>query len=203
MNFRVQSAKKILKDIQIDNLLDVGCRDCSLRSVLPPRVTYYGNDLFQNSDGSVDFVGDFMSIEFPMNFDCVIALDVVEHVDDPYSLVDRIFSISKKYIIISLPNIFDIEHKKNFLLNNTLGGKYHFGTENQMDRHRWVMNYDEIRAFFLAQAERHGATVRMEDVTVGNVSKRPITQLISSLAVSTIARKSFTRTIIAQFEKRN
>lgn len=167
MNFRIAAAGKILSKLSISNVLDIGCRGCEAKHILREGVEYFGNDLFQNVDGSVSFVGDVLQVDFGRDFDCVIALDVVEHVDDPYVLMDKIISLSNKYIIISLPNTYDLPHKMDFLFKSTLGKKYSFETSNRMDRHRWVINYDEICDFYSHYARTHGMALEMIDVMPG------------------------------------
>jgi hypothetical protein len=131
----------------------------------------------------------------------VIALDVVEHVDNPYELMEKLISLADRYLLISLPNIYDLKHKYDFVINNSLGGKYLFGTENRIDRHRWLMNYDEIQRFYSHYANRHAMSLVTHAVIDGLHSPKLITRLAYRSLSLLISRKTLTRTIFALLSK--
>jgi hypothetical protein len=182
-------------------MLDVGCRNCEAQTVVPRGVEYFGNDLFQNAVGSVTYVGDALTVEFGRTFDCVMALDVVEHVDNPHGLMDKLVSLAERYLLISLPNIYDLKHKYDFVINNSLGGKYLFGTENRTDRHRWVMNYDEIQQFYSHYANRHGMSLVTRDVVDGLFSPKLTTRLAYRSLSLLLSKRTLTRTVFGFFSK--
>jgi SAM-dependent methyltransferase len=195
--------EKILSNLSISNVLDIGCRGCEAKQILSEGVEYFGNDLFQNVDGSVSFVGDVLHFDFGRNFDGVIALDVLEHVDDPYVLMDKIISLSNKYIIISLPNTYDLLHKVDFLFKSTLGRKYNFETSNRMDRHRWVMNYDEICNFYSHYSRTYGMALDMIDVMLGESASNLRSRIASAVLKPLVGKKNLTRTVVGLFTKTN
>src|SRR5688500_9155025 len=104
VNLRIRTAGQLIAYLGVKSVLDVGCRNCEAENVIPKGVEYFGNDLFQNAAGSVAHVGDALTLEFGRTFDCVIALDVVEHVDDPHGLMDKLASLAERYLLVSLPN---------------------------------------------------------------------------------------------------
>jgi SAM-dependent methyltransferase len=201
MNYRIATAEKIITKLSVSNVLDIGCRSCEAKHVLSEGIEYFGNDIFQNVDGSVNFVGDVLKVNFGRTFDCVIALDVVEHVDDPYALMDKIINLSEKYIIISLPNTYDLLHKKDFLFKSTLGKKYSFETSNSLDRHRWVMNYDEICEFYSHYAKNYGMSLEMTDVMLGASGSNLVSRIASVILKPVFGKRNLTRTIVALFTK--
>ena len=201
MNFRINNTIKILESLEYDSVLDVGCRRCDLKKGLNSSKAYFGCDLFQNDENLVDFVGDVMAYDFNQKFDVVTALDIVEHVDNPYILMDKLVDLSKKYVIISLPNIYDIQHKYNFVFKSTLGGKYYFGTENSLDRHRWVMNYDEINAFFQFYAKKYNMKLETFDVKLAENSTRLSNKLLVGVLQALLSKSNMTRTVIGIFKK--
>jgi|SaaInlStandDraft_5_1057022.scaffolds.fasta_scaffold04120_5 hypothetical protein len=201
MNFRIEAASSILESVKYKSILDVGCRRCDLKNVLTEGKEYYGCDLFQH-EGLVEYVGDVMSIEFNRKFDSVIALDIVEHVDNCHELMDKLFSLSNKYIIISLPNIYDIQHKYHFIRYNTLGGKYIFNTANSLDRHRWVMNYDEIYNFYTFYADKHNCKLTFKDIKLGSNSSNIFSKIITKILNTLGFYKSTTRAVLGVFEKK-
>jgi hypothetical protein len=168
---------------------------------MPDGTEYWGNDLFQNKDDGVAYIGDVLSMDFGRTFSCVMALDIVEHVDDPYSLMDKLVSLTDKYLIVSLPNIYDIQHKYNFVMKSTLGRKYHFGVENKLDRHRWVMSYDEIHQFYKAFAKKYSLSLETIDISIEETPTRVNTALILKVFSPFLSRKVMTTTVFAVFSK--
>jgi 2-polyprenyl-3-methyl-5-hydroxy-6-metoxy-1,4-benzoquinol methylase len=156
----------------VRTLLDVGCRDSRLMAFLRPQVEYAGADLYQNDRNTVDYVGDINSVCIDRTFDCVVALDILEHVDDPFSLFDKLTSLSNRYLVVSLPNCYDLKHQYLFAFRKTLGGKYEFPVSNPTDRHRWVMNYQEICRFFQAKASEHSMSFEAKNVKYGELRFR-------------------------------
>ncbi len=203
MNFRIMAASEILNELSISEVLDIGCRGCEAKAVLPKVVSYYGNDLVQNESGSVNFVGDALHYNFGKTFECVIALDVIEHVDDPYALVDKLINIADKHLVISLPNVYDISHKFDFLTKNSLGSKYSFEIENRLDRHRWLMSYDEINDFYRHYAEKHNVKLKTRDIHFGDYAVNMRFKLLSRLILPVLGEKNLTRSVIGVFTKKS
>lgn len=202
VNFRIAATQKILEGIMpIRSVLDVGCRNCEAKFIVPYGVSYFGNDLFQNAEKSVSFVGDILSVNFDRTFDCVMALDIVEHVDDPFALMDKLASLAEKHLIVSLPNIYDLLHKYDFVFRGTLGRKYSFGVKNSLDRHRWVMNYDEIHHFFSWYSKKHRMHLETKDIIIGERSDMAVSRIASRLTTCFLGEKTMTKTVIALFSK--
>jgi hypothetical protein len=134
------------------SILDVGSRDNRLKSMLKVGCKYYSNDLFQNEVNGVDFVGDIMSIDIAEQFDLVCAIDILEHTEMPNLVFERLVSLSTYGILISLPNCYDLKSRLKFMFSGSLGGKYRFLPEPNLDRHRWLMSRSEIWNFYCAMA---------------------------------------------------
>jgi SAM-dependent methyltransferase len=201
MNHRIVAAGEMLARHNVKSVLDIGCRGAEARAVLPPDVEYFGNDLIQNSAATVAYVGDALTVPFGRTFDCVMALDVVEHLDDPYRLMARMFELSERHVLVSLPNVYDLVHKYKFLFQSTLGGKYEFDVDNRLDRHRWIMNYDEIHRFFRAQAAKHHARVSTRDLYIAERSAKIVSRAAAAMLKSMVGKKVMTQTVIALFIK--
>jgi hypothetical protein len=122
-------------------LLDVGCRGCELREYIKDLVQYRGVDLFQNSEGSVDFVLD-VEKGLPMpdeSYDFVAALDLVEHLNDFQGGLEELLRVTRKCLLVVLPNLAHTVHRKEFFLRGRLfTGKYDLKYNNGIDRHRWL-----------------------------------------------------------------
>ena len=128
------------------SLLDAGCRTMDLKPLLNGCLKYHGSDLIP-SEGVLQ-----CDLEKPLpfkdnEFDVVTALDVLEHLDDPHGALQELCRVAKKSVLISLPNMYYIEFRWNFLRGRGLSGKYAFPAQPVLDRHRWVLSYSEALAF--------------------------------------------------------
>lgn len=154
---RIKLAASAINYSNIKTVLDVGCRSGILKKYLPSKLEYFGNDLI--SGANVHYVGDIMDIDFDRRFDCVFALDILEHVDMLHDLFDKLVSLSNESLIVSLPNTYDLKSRYKFVIKGHLGGKYKFSGLNSLDRHRWLMSYDEIYHFFQVKASQYDMDV--------------------------------------------
>jgi SAM-dependent methyltransferase len=136
------------------SVLDVGCRDCVLRTVLGEAVEYQGADLFQNSAGSVNHLLD---LERPLpfadrSFDIVTAMDVVEHVENFDGAVRELCRISRVAAIVMIPNLAHIQTRVRFLRTGRISGKYDMKYPASRDRHRWFTVQPQADEYFRAAA---------------------------------------------------
>jgi SAM-dependent methyltransferase len=138
-------------------MLDVGADQSELRRHLPPDAEYVSAGLEPGHDVRAD-------LENPLplasgNYDCVLCLDVLEHVDRIHALFDEICRVSRRYVIVSLPNPW-----ANFLRNLRVGyylsdrpTKYYFlPTEPPVDRHKWFFAASEAKRFLRERGKRNG-----------------------------------------------
>ena len=139
--------EKILRN-ENGSLLDLGSRDQILKKFLPEKLSYTGVDISTNKNDNI--ILD-LNQKFNFNnesFDFVTALDVAEHLDDPKTFLRECLRVSKKKVLIVLPNISYYESRFHFLLKGNLGSKYHFSGDNNDDRHKWFTNFYLVRNFF-------------------------------------------------------
>lgn len=91
------------KEILRGRILDVGADECGLKLFLPEGTEYSGIGL----GGSVDLEINLEKEKLPYadnSFDCVLCLDVFEHLDNLHEVFDVLCRVTRKYLIISLPN---------------------------------------------------------------------------------------------------
>lgn len=132
------------------SVLDVGCRDCALKPYLSDFIKIYrGVDLFQNKTNSVDFVCDFeKGVEVSnCSYDLVTALDLVEHLNDFSGGMKELLRITKKDLVVVLPNISHLSFRLRFLFSGRLGYKYDLSYGMGLDRHRWVTVLPQLDKF--------------------------------------------------------
>ena len=89
------------------------------------------------------------------SFDTILALDVLEHLENFHFIFEEILRVSKKYVIISLPNslqeIFHIflNKKKNDENESGFYSKFYgLPLKTPSDRHRWFLTISDIERFF-------------------------------------------------------
>lgn len=139
------------------SVLDVGCWNKDLKKYLDNDVEYVGVDVAGKPDVFVDL--EKQKIPFPNNaFDCVVCTDVLEHLDNIHETFDELIRLSRKYIIISLPNCYSV----NFLkIIKGEGGLKFYGLpiEKPKDRHKWFFNYQEAEEFVTKRAEKNNTKI--------------------------------------------
>mgnify|MGYP003739746629 CR=1 FL=1 len=120
-------------------------------------MNYSGLDLFQNKDNLVEFVGDVSEgIPKPDKyFDYVVALDLVEHVDDFHGCLNELLRVSNKTLIIMLPNMGHIFFRVKFLFFAQFSGKYNMIYGAGVDRHRWITTQAQCDLYIAKFAEEN------------------------------------------------
>jgi SAM-dependent methyltransferase len=147
-------------------VLDIGCRHGNLRHALPKEAErYYGLDLYPPSDIISTLEADLPFVN--ASFDTVVALDVLEHVDDIHKAFKELCRVARKYVILILPNAYEVKSRIKFLLGQKLSGKYGLPLIPPEDRHRWLFSFREARAFTDAMGAQYQFEVIAEGSLVG------------------------------------
>lgn len=143
------------------SILDVGADVCYLKQHLPVGVKYIGIGLGGNPDHQVDLEKE--KIPFDNNFfDCVICLDVLEHLDNIHDAFDELCRVSKRYVIISLPNPWKElwsywrTPDKN---DNSAFKFYGLPTNKPDDRHKWFFSTEDAERFIKYRANKNQMNV--------------------------------------------
>lgn len=144
------------QSILIGDILDVGADQAYLKPLLTPETNYIGIDL--NASELVQSV-NLEREDFPFadgQFDCVLALDVLEHVDNIYEVFDSLCRVSSKYVIISLPNPWStmIAAIQNGSYQEGIHLKFYgLPVDPPVDRHKWFFSASEAKRFVNARAK--------------------------------------------------
>jgi SAM-dependent methyltransferase len=149
---RIEYLAKAFKRFLNGRLLDVGCDKAHLKAMLP-HSDYVGVDISEDADiqlnleksGGLPFADD--------SFDCVISSDVLEHLDNLHQIFGDMVRVSRKYLIISLPNNWanarrPIERGKGSF------GHYGLPVEPPQDRHKWFFGLSEAMNFAKGQERK-------------------------------------------------
>jgi SAM-dependent methyltransferase len=175
---KYQAVARLLGDAGVTSVLDVGCRDCVLAKALANEgvpAAYTGLDLYQNAAGSVDLVCD-LSAGIPADdeaFDAVVALDVMEHLDDLRGGLAELVRVARRRVVVVLPNLAHFWFRGQFLRHGRLSGKYDLAIDQGQDRHRWLTVAPQTDAFMAAFAARAGLSLHTEDLA-GSRRTRPM-----------------------------
>lgn len=198
---RIKFAAAILRPLCPKSILDVGCRDASLLDEFPI-VPYAGADLVPDKLGRVKYIGDITEIDFDRRFDTVVALDILEHLDRPGELFDRLVALADRLILVSLPNTYDLKSRVMFV-RGQLGGKYEFCEDPPADRHRWLMNRNQIVAFYEAKAARHDLSFQEFDLTYGASMNSDLTARCGRVLAKILPPSMAAETIFGLFSKQS
>lgn len=143
-------------------ILDVGADQCFLKENLPDDVEYIGIGLGDNPD-LIKLDLEKEKLPFRENeFNCVLCLDVLEHLDNIHEVFDELSKVSSQYLILSLPNPW-----RDFM-NCIQRGKYRkdknmkfYGLplEPQKDRHKWFFSSSEAREFIKYRAIKNNLKI--------------------------------------------
>jgi len=147
----------------VGKVLDVGCDKAVLRKLLP-HLDYTGTDVLGNPDVRLN-LEEIDRLPFDDGaFDCVVCSDVLEHLDNFHHIFGELIRVTKKHIIISLPNNWanarrPIERGKGSF------GKYGLPIDPPQDRHKWFFNLSEANDFVKAQAMKFPISILESHVT--------------------------------------
>ena len=130
-------------------LLDLGCRTMALKPLLKGCKEYYGTDFVADVGVIPCDLEDGLTGFEDSSFDVVVALDVLEHLENAHLLLQEALRVTKRRLIVSLPNMYYLKFRWNFLLGNGVSGKYSFPPSPIRDRHRWLLSYREAEEFIL------------------------------------------------------
>ena len=146
-------------------ILDVGADQRYLKQHLGEDTKYWGIGLGGHPDQEVDLEKE--KIAFPDNsFDCVLCLDVLEHLDNIHEVFDEICRVTQRYVIISLPNPW-ADFYRMLCFDDYRPGQptkfYGLPVEPPHDRHKWFYSTEEAEKFILYRADKNGMRVVQMD----------------------------------------
>jgi len=154
--------EKILKG----RVLDVGADNCNLRNFLPAGTEYIGIGLGDSVDIKIDFEKQRLPYE-ENSFDVVLCLDVLEHLNNLHEVFDQLCKITRKYLIISLPNPwvdFTGMLRSGYYKHTELPMKfYNLPIDPPVDRHKWFYGMHEAEKFLKERGQMNGMQILQLD----------------------------------------
>lgn len=155
------------------SVLDVGCRDGYLR-LYATNFRYIGIDI----SGSPDVIGD-LNCPLPFasdSFECVLCMDVLEHLDDIEFMFAELVRISRRLILVSLPNCW-LAYKYHVMKGARVEGFGGYGLPTGWDadgdavldglkvqyRHRWHFNIQDAKRYVYLLSAKHLLKIVKQD----------------------------------------
>jgi len=124
-------------------VVDFGAREGRLGELAEP-VEYIGVDR-DARDGIVqcdlDEPGAITRTIQRVQPDAVLALDVLEHLDDPHRALHEL--LSADVAVVTLPNCLRLTHRLRLVRGRMPSGKYGLPRTRPDDRHRWFFGLDD------------------------------------------------------------
>ncbi|MDO9356962.1 MAG: methionine biosynthesis protein MetW [Solirubrobacteraceae bacterium] len=182
---------------ETNSVLDVGCRDGILRRYLPASAAYTGMDIYEPAD-IIASAEETLPVE-DSSFETVVYADVLEHLDKPHFALMEGMRAATGSIVIALPNVFVIHQRLAFLRGRMATRKYDFGPVDPGDRHRWVMNVAQARAFAHGCAAQGGWHVTAEIAHDGGF-RRPFRRVALEILSRTSGPDLWATTYMARLE---
>ncbi|MEE9219301.1 MAG: class I SAM-dependent methyltransferase [Acidobacteriota bacterium] len=138
-------------------VLDVGCGERHVAEFV--RGAYVGLDRRSPADVRSDLERDRLPFE-DASFDAVLCLDVLEHMDAPHALCSEMARVSRRWVLLSLPNAYDLTQRWSFVRGRGLPRRYGLPPAPPPERHKWVFGYSEARRFARARPDLRVARER-------------------------------------------
>lgn len=176
-------------DRGVESVLDVGCRDGVLGRTLAERAagrtlpTYFGADFVADKDSPASVLAD-LSVGLPFDdgaVDMVVALDVIEHLDDFHGGLQEIFRVSGRFVGLTLPNMAHGLVRAKFLLKGRIGGKYDLHYGYGKDRHRWMTVLGQTDRYLETFATETGSRLYCIHLPASGPKTGPVERTLSVL----------------------
>jgi|SRR3989344_2193955 len=157
---------------QARQVLDIGCDQKKIASLLPAHISYTGLDIIPEADIQWNLDSGVALPIKDKEYDLVLCLETLEHLEQIHFIFDQLCRVGSRYILITLPNpisrIFfsyllgrkctkkEVEQRKFGAYMKFYGLPF----DRPFDRHRWFFNTEESVSFVAYRAKLNGWKVR-------------------------------------------
>lgn len=162
INFRDRAARseyvaKRFKHLFQGKVLDVGCDRAFLKRLIPG-IDYTGIDMAGEPDIRLN-LERLDRLPFDTGaFDCVVCTDVLEHLDNLYTIFGELIRVARRYVILALPNNWANARQPISRGKGTFS-KYGLPAEPPLDRHKWFFSLSEAADFIQYQLGKYGVSL--------------------------------------------
>lgn len=170
-------------------ILDVGSRHNTLRERLKKNA-----ELVDKHNPTLPpFDWEIEPLPFADNtFDTVVCLDTLEHIDKLHVALGDLVRVSKKYVIVSLPNCWRTTTREVFSARSR-STSYGLPPESPHDRHKWYFNSEDVEDFMFYNARRLGMNVHS---VCFHAPRRIWTHTLLHLAVRLLPERYFKNLLV-------
>lgn len=134
-------------------ILDVGCDENIIKQRLGRSV--YGVDVSGNPDRVVDLEKESLSFAANGEYQTIVCLEVLEHIDNLHQVFADLFRVSSKYVLISLPNNSNLRKLLYMMRSGQTGKFYGLPHQKPTDRHKWFFSASEAIKFAQAHVSKN------------------------------------------------
>ncbi len=186
-----------------DAILDVGTRTNTLSEMLGKKCQLVD----KNNPNLPSWDWEKESLPYQdKTFDTVVCLDTLEHINDFHGSVEDLMRVSKRYVIISLPNVWR-KALKPFMRAEGSGAAYGIPPEKPMDRHKWFFNAEDVERFFAYTCGKENAEFKLVRV-VHHIPKATSQQkffypLLRAVLPERYFKNYFVETVFVVLERRS
>ena len=162
--------------ILTDSILDIGSDQSYLKDHLGSEIKYTGVAMTDKADIFMNLEEGKIPCE-PNSYECVMCLDVLEHIENCHDVFDQMCAISKKYVLIALPNPWsDFWGMLRYPEPNVAPGLKFYGLpqEKPEDRHKWFFSKTEAEEFISYRAKKNGMNLMQMDFVSDWTKNRPL-----------------------------
>ena len=178
--------------LENSSILDVGAGECHLKNHLPDSASYWGIGLGGYPDQQIDLEKE--NIPFPDDsFDCVLCLDVLEHLENIHEVFDELCRVSRRYVVISLPNpwadLYNVLRFGDYCPGQPMKF-YGFPQNKTEDRHKWFFSNEDARCFVEYRAIKNDMTVaQINNIVTGGEPGNRVMRRLRKFARDFLFRK--------------
>jgi len=171
---RSQYMARTFGEILAGRVLDIGCDEAVLKDLIA-EIDYVGVDIGGKPDIKLN-LEEIDRLPFDdASFDCVICIDVLEHLNNLHSVFHEMIRVTRKYLILSFPNCWC---GARVPLQRGRGSFAFYGLppEPPPDRHKWFFNLSEAKAFI-----EHHASALPVSIFAMHATEKPRAALLQGL----------------------
>ena len=177
-------------------LLDVGADECHLKQYLDADASYWGIGLGDKLDQIVNLETDGLPFE-DNSFDCVLCLDVLEHIENIHEIFDHLCRVAREHVIIALPNPWGSLYsvlRHGFYQPDAPLKFYGLPVEPPEDRHKWFFSAEEAERFIIYRAAKN--EMRVVQLDYSSYMREALSPKFAFLRLGYQLRRFAQRTLI-------